>query len=101
MAMQGVIWMSLASACIAYTISEARIFLPLRLWVGKKSDFFCHMISCGFCLGFYVAFTLEIIFQPNLFSIPIIGHLLTSFIISWLSGVQWVIMCILIKKADK
>jgi uncharacterized membrane protein (DUF485 family) len=97
----GIIWLSMASAACSFTVSEAIIFKPFRTWLQKKGDFLCRLFSCFYCLGFWVSFILEAIFQPNLFSIPIIGHILTSFIIAWISGLQGVIMIILMKKADK
>lgn len=91
----------MASAAISYTVADALIFKPIREWVASKSDFLGHLICCGYCTGYWVAFALELIFQPNLFDIKIIGHLLTSFVIAWLSGLQWIIMVILTKKGDK
>lgn len=101
MDMTGTIWLSVASAAISYTVADALIFKPVREWISKKSNFFGHLVCCGYCTGFWVSFILEIIFRPNLFGIPVIGHVLTSFVIAWLSGLQWIIMCILVMKADK
>ena len=101
MEMQGIIWLSIASAAISYTVADALIILPFRKWIEKKSDFLGHLFCCGYCMSFWVSFILEGIFQPNLFGIPIIGHILTSFCIAFLSGLWWVAMVILIKIADK
>lgn len=97
----GVIWLSLASAAISYTVADALIFKPLRELVASKSTFFGHLLCCGYCTGYWVSLALEIIFLPNLFNAPFIGHILTWFIMAWLSGFQWVLMCILADKAGK
>lgn len=97
----GIIWLSTVSAAISFTVADALIFKLVREWIAKKSDFFGHLVCCGYCTSYWIAFALELIFQPNLFDIKIIGHLLTSFIIAWLSGLQWIVMVILTKKGDK
>ena len=98
---QGIIWLSMASAAISYTVADAMIFKPLRCWVLSKNTFIGHLISCGYCLGFWVCFFLEAIFQPNLFDIKIAGHILTAFIMAWMSGAQWILMAIAMKISGK
>ena len=98
---QGVIWLGLASAAISYTVADAVIFRPLREWVAKKNTFIGHLVCCGYCFGFWVSFVLEAIFRPNLFGIPIIGHILTSFCIAIISGFFWITMVILVRIGDK
>jgi len=98
---QGIIWLSMASAAISYTVADAMIFKPLRQWMLKKNNFIGHLISCGYCFGFWVCFFLEIVFQPNLFDIKIAGHILTAFIMAWMSGFQWILMAIAMKISGK
>jgi hypothetical protein len=100
--MPGIIWLSLASALVSFTISEAKLFLPFRDYIRKRNTFLCQLFSCGYCLGHWVAFILEAIYRPNLFnSVPVLDHVLTAFVIAWLSGIQWAVMNVLMRIAGK
>lgn len=101
-AIPGVLWLSLASALISFTVADAKIFASFRKLIKSKNDFLSGIVSCGYCLGHYVAFTLEIVYQPNLFNrIPVLDHILTAFVITWISGFLWIIMNALMKLAGK
>lgn len=93
--------LSVASACTAFTVTESKIFLTLRLLITKKSSFFGKLLSCGFCLGFWTSAIIEVILLPNIINIPVLGHIVTWLFMSWLSGAQWAIMNFLFKIAGK
>jgi len=100
-AMWGIIYLSMVSACISFTVSEAKIFSFLREYAKKRSRFISDLLHCGYCSGFYCSAVLELVFQKDLFNFPIIGHIATWLIISWLSGIQWILMCYMFKKLEK
>ena len=96
------ILLSIATACISYTVTEAAVFRSFRAWIGLERKFIGKLIHCGFCFGFWVAAVMEYVFIPQLFSIwyPV-GYVLTALVIAWLSAFQWAIMCCLMKYAGK
>ena len=90
--MIGVILMSCVSACISFTVADTRAFEWLREYAEGRSKFFHLLLSCGYCVGFYASAAIELIWQPNLFGINIIGEIATWLVIAWFSGVQWAVM---------
>ena len=97
-----VLKLSVASGTIASVISEAQIFLPFREWIKKKSVFFGKLFRCGWCSGFWVAFSLEAIYLPNIFDkVVIIDQILTSFCIAYGSGLVWLLITGLMRLTDK
>jgi hypothetical protein len=101
-ALPGVLMLGLASGIMSYIISEALIFKPIREFIKVKSTFICNLVHCGLCVGCWISFILEIIYRPNLFNaIPVIDHILTSFIISLISALVWLSLCLLMKLAGK
>ena len=100
--MREVIWLSVVTAAISTTITETRLFLPLRKWIRLKSDFFGDLISCGYCLGFWIAFGLVAVYQPRLFYVWwLLDYFVTALAIAWLSAFQWCLMCWLFKITGK
>jgi hypothetical protein len=95
-------WLSMASASIAFTITETRLFQRFREWLKAKSAFFGELASCGYCLGHWSAFLLVAIYQPRLLERwwPL-DYFLTALVIAWLSGFQWALLCWLMEKAGK
>jgi hypothetical protein len=95
-----VVLLSLVTASVSFTISETKLFEPLRRWV--KKIHLGELLSCGYCLGHWVAFVLVSIYRPRLFDMwwPL-DYFITALVIAWLSGVQWVIMCFIMDKAKK
>jgi hypothetical protein len=93
--------LSVVTASISYTLAETKLFKPLREWALKKGRW-GELLSCGYCLGHWVAFALVAVYQPKLFDVwwPL-DYFLTALVIAWLSGFQWVVMCILMGKAGK
>ena len=99
--MKEVLLLSLVTASISFTVSEAKLFKPLREWVKRKIRW-GELLSCGYCLGHWVAFALVAIYRPRLFEMwwPL-DYFLTALVIAWLSGIQWVLMCYVMEKAKK
>ena len=60
--------LSLVTASISFAVSETRLFRPLREWVRGRSKFFGDLLSCGYCLGHWVAFALVVICRFTLFN---------------------------------
>jgi hypothetical protein len=96
-----VVWLSLVTSSISYTVTETKLFKTPREWVQKKWSR-GEVFSCGYCFGHWVAFALVAIYRPRLFEIwwPL-DYLLTALVIAWLSGIQWVLMCFLMQKTGK
>ncbi len=100
--MEKVIYLSLVTASISFTVTEAKLFQPFRDWVKGKSAFLGELVSCGYCFGHWVAFALVVVYQPRLFqSWWPMDYFLTALVISWLAGFQWAVMCFLMEKAGK
>ena len=97
-----IVWLSAANAAIAFTVAEARLFLPGRQWVRTRSAFLGELFGCGYCLGHWMAFVLTALYRPRLF----VGwwpldYFLTALVIAWLSAFQWIVLCWLMQRAGK
>ena len=94
--------LSVVTASISFTVSETKLFGPLREWVRGRSKFFGDLLSCGYCFGHWVALALVILCRLALFKIwwPL-DYFLTALVIAWLSAFQWAFMSLLIAKAEK
>lgn len=100
--MEDVLWLSLATASISFTITESKLFLPARNWIKARSFFLGELFSCGYCFGHYVAFILVAIYRPKLFEVWwILDYLLTALVIAWLAAIQWIVMCWVMEKTGK
>ncbi|MCK5611303.1 hypothetical protein KAR91_56055 [Candidatus Pacearchaeota archaeon] len=105
--MTELILLSIVTATISFTVTETVVFKPMRDMITfiescGDSDFFGKLIHCGYCFGFWVALVLEIIFKVRLFDTwPLLDYALTTLVITWLSGFQWILMCCLMKIASK
>lgn len=97
-----VIYLSIVTASVAFTVTETKLFKPFREWLLKKSSFLGDLFSCGYCFGHWVAFALTAVYKPRLFHAwwPL-DYFLTALVIAWLSGIQWAVMCFLMDKAGK
>jgi hypothetical protein len=91
------------TACLAFTISESTLFAPFRSWLKRKSIFLGHLFACGYCLGHWIAFALNLLVHPifHIHSNEYINFLLTVFLTAWLAGFQWAFMCLLQRLAGK
>ncbi len=97
-----VIYLSLVAASISFTVTETKVFKPLREWTKSKSSLLGGLTSCGYCFAHWVAFVLVAIYQPKLSeSWWLLDYFFTALVIAWLSAFQWVLMCWLMKNADK
>ncbi len=98
---QQVLLLSLVTASISFSVTEMKLFKPLRERFRAES-FLGRMLSCGYCFGHWVAFALVAIYQPRLFYAwwPL-DYFITALAVAWLGGVQWTLMCLLMKRAGK
>lgn len=100
--MIGVVYLSLVTASISFTVTETKLFLPVREWIKKRNLFVEELLSCGYCFSHWIAFVLVAIYRPKLFDFWwLLDYFLTALVIAWLAGFQWVVMCWLMDKAGK
>ena len=100
--MDQVICLSIITASIAFTLSETKLFLPFRDWVSARSKFLGKLVNCGYCTGHWIAFALVAIYKPQFFQCCVLfDYFLTAIAIAWLGAFQWILMCLLIKEAEK
>jgi hypothetical protein len=100
--MNDILLLSFVTGSISFTVSEAKLFKPLREWFKSKNRFLGELFSCGYCLGHWVAFVLVAIYQPRLFQAWwLLDYFLTALIISWMGALQWIVMCLLFARAGK
>ena len=94
--------LSAVTASLSYTITETKIFEPFRNWLKGKNEFMGKLFSCGYCMGHWIALALVAWFQIRIFSTWwLLDYVLTISVIAWLSGFQWILMCLLMEKAGK
>ncbi len=100
--MMDVVYLSLVTASISFTVTEMKIFKPFRERVKVKSLFFGGLVSCGYCFGHWVAFGLVAIYRPRLFDAwwPL-DYLLTALAVAWLAAFQWALLCWIMEKSAK
>jgi hypothetical protein len=100
--MNQVIYLSVITASIAFTLTETKLFLPFREWVSIRSKFLGKLVNCGYCTGHWIAFGLTAIYKPQVFHCcEPLDYFLTALVIAWLGAFQWILMCLLMKKAEK
>ena len=100
--MDQVIYLSFVTASVSFTVTETNLFLPIREWAKRKNSFFGELISCGYCLGYWIAFALVAIYRVKLFeSWSLLDYFLTALVIAWFSAFQWILMCWLMGNAGK
>lgn len=96
------ILLSTVTACISFNVTEAAVSKGLRAWIESKSGFLGKLTHCGYCFGFWVALIMEFTFRIQLFDTWILlDYALTTLVITWISGFQWIFMCCLMKFAGK
>jgi hypothetical protein len=100
--MRLVIYLSVVTAAVSFTVTETKLFKGFREWLKRKNSFLGDLISCGYCFGHWVAFALVAVYKPKLFeSWRPLDYFLTAIVIAWLAGIQWAAMCWLMDKAGK
>jgi len=100
--MREVILLSVVTASISFTVAEAKLFKPLREWGKRRSPFLGDLLSCGYCFGHWIAFALVAAYRPRLFEVwAPLDYFLTALAIAWLGGIQWALMCCLLRSSDR
>jgi hypothetical protein len=100
--MRQALLLSLVTACVSFTLSEAVIFASMRAAAHRAKPWAGKLISCGYCTGHWVAATLTGFCRPQLFPEQgPAGYVLTWLAITWLAGAQWAAMCWLVSKAEE
>lgn len=97
-----VVPLSFATASISFTVTETKLFRPVREAVKRNSAFLGGLVSCGYCFGHWVSFGLVAVYHPRLFTAwrPL-DYFLTALVVAWLGGIQWAFMCWLTEKSGK
>lgn len=97
-----ILWLSMANAALAFAVTEARLFRPVREWFKGRSPLLGELFSCGYCFGHWTAFGLVAIYRPRLLVAwwPL-DYFLTALVIAWLGAFQWGALCWIMKGADK
>ncbi|KAB2832103.1 MAG: hypothetical protein F9K48_11105 [Candidatus Brocadia sp.] len=97
-----IIYLSFITASVSFTVTETKIFKPMREWVKKRVAFLGELLSCGYCFSYWVAFIMVAIYRPGLFeSWWLLDYFLTALVIAWFAAFQWVVMCWLMEKTGK
>lgn len=100
--MDQVLWLSMATAFIAFTTAETAVFRPVRTRVAETSHWLGKLLACGYCTGFWAAFVLTLIYRPRLLEGPgWLDPFLTAFVIAWLAAFQWALLCRLLGSLGK
>jgi hypothetical protein len=87
---------------ISFAVAETKLFRQFREYVEGKNSLWGKFVSCGYCLGYWIALVLVFIYRVKLFSAwSPLDYFFTALVIAWLSGFQWVLMCWLMEKAGK
>lgn len=99
--MEKLLLLSFATASIAFTVTETRLFRPARDAL-KNMGWPGELLSCGYCTGHWVALTLVLICRVRLFDTWwLLDYVLTALAVAWLAGVQVILMCLAMDKAGK
>ncbi len=95
-------FLSLATASVAFTVSEATVFAGVRTWVGKRNQALGKLLSCGYCVSHWVAFALVAVYRPRLLRVwwPL-DYFLTALVIAWLAAFQWAALCWMMERTGK
>jgi hypothetical protein len=68
--MEQVIYLSFVAASVTFTITDTRLFLPVREWVRKKSRFLGELLTCGYCFCHWIALALVAVYKVRLLESP-------------------------------
>ncbi len=94
--MKDIIYLSFVTSSISFSVTETKIFKPLREWIKSKNGFLGELVSCGYCFGHWIAFALVAIYQPNFFETWWLkDYFFTALVIAWLSAFQWIVICLI------
>lgn len=95
--------LSIATAFIAFTISETKLFTKFRNAIIARNSFFGELVSCGYCLSFWIAlfFVLNYKIFVIFSNLIVIDIFVSTAIIAWLSAIQWALLNYLMIKIGK
>ncbi len=97
-----VVLLSVVTASLAFTVTETVLFAPLREWIKRRSLWLGKLFSCGYCLGWWIALMLVVLYQPRLLDRWwLLDYFLTAAVIAWLAAFQWIALCWLMDRAGK
>jgi hypothetical protein len=87
--------LSMATACLSFTISESALMRPFRVWAATRGPGLEKLVCCGYCLGHWIALPLVLVYDPGLVAsgIAFLDLLVTVLCVAWLAGAQWAVMC--------
>ena len=100
--MERIIYLSFVNASLSFTVTETRLFLPVRDWAKRRNSLLGELLSCGSCFGYWTALALVAVYRARLFEFwwPL-DYVLTALLVAWLSAFQWAVMCWMMEKAGK
>ena len=86
--------LSLAVACIAWTVTQEKIFEEPRAFAKRKSETaksllvrkFCYVWTCEYCFSHWVTIVVLLIAQFRLLIDDWRGYFLSFFVIPWLAN---------------
>ncbi len=90
---------SLVTMCIVHTVTQERIFKPLRDKLGGKETWRGYLISCPYCFSHWVAFVLVPLFGLRLLEIPWNWGLAASVLEWFFNSILVVILAAFIRMA--
>ena len=100
--MENVIFLSIVTASISFAVTETQVLLPFREWLRVKNSLIGDLLSCGYCLGHWIALALVVIYRPRIFeSWWLVDYFLTALVIAWLGAFQWILLCWLMDRVGK
>lgn len=86
-----ILYLSLCTASVSYTITWAGIFEWLRNWVSRFGRWFDDLFHCPYCLGHYIALAIMLVTYRHCSEcfIPASKSIVLNFIVTWFS-----VMCV-------
>lgn len=97
-----IIYLGIAVGVISLCIAKAEIFIKVRDWFFNRNYEFLHsLISCPYCLSFWVSLVATIIWQPNLIGTRIIDLCISYFNIVFVANISQYFFFWLMNKAEK
>jgi hypothetical protein len=96
------IYLSFATAALAFAVAETRLFKPVRDLAQRINPLVGELFSCGYCLGFWVALGFAALTGVKLFDTWwLLDYFMTALAVAWLAAWQWALMCWAMDKVGK
>lgn len=91
-----------ATASIAFTVTEMKIFRGFRERMKETNSLLGELFSCSYCLGHWVAFVLVPVYGLRLMEqwTPL-DYFLTALVVAWIAAAECMVMCCLMDQAGK